>query len=142
LATNETWKRYGRKAIPKSKPAAYFKPEDFTPEHFASQQGIPLYRYEQTKAYHPRPETIAAQQYYDFFVADQDRHRYSRWDKGWKTHDNYLSRAKIRDHVRGKEIYGCWGDLWTNWFALDVDYHGGDPYQFLAVLEIIKDLPA
>jgi hypothetical protein len=141
LSTNETWMLHRRKAIPKSTPAAFFRPDDFTPEPFGNQQGIPLYRYDQTNAYHPRPETIAAQHFYDFFVANQNRHRYSRWDEGWKTHDSYLSRAKIRDHVRGKEIYGCWGDLFTNWFAIDMDYHGGEPGLFLAVLERIKELP-
>lgn len=131
---------HGRKAIPKSQPAAFFKPDEFIPEPFGHQQGIPLYRYDQTRSYNPKPETIAAQQYYDFFVANQNRHRHSRWQPGWKTYDKYLSRAKIRDHLRGNEIYGCWGDLLTNWFAIDVDYHGGDPEQFLAVLEEIKEL--
>jgi hypothetical protein len=141
VATNETWMRHGRKAIPHGRPAAFFRPEDFTPEPFGYPQGIPLYRHDQTRAYAPRPATVAARQYDDFFVSGQNRHRHSRWDKGWKTHDKYLSRAKVRDHLRGKEIYGCWGDLWTNWFAIDVDYHGGDPALFLAVLERIKELP-
>jgi hypothetical protein len=147
MATNETWMLYGRKAIAKSPPVAFFRPQDFSPEPFGYQQGIPLYRYDQTRSYHPQPETVAAQQYYDFFVASQNRHRHSRWadrphvKPGWRTHDQYLSRAKIREHLWGKEIYGCWGDLWTNWFAIDVDYHGGDPEPFLAVLEILKELP-
>jgi hypothetical protein len=141
LATNETWMRHGRKAIPHSRPAAFFRPEDFTPEPFGHPQGIPLYRHDQTKAYAPNPATVAARQYDDFFVASQNRHRHGRWDKAWKTHDKYLSRAKIREHLRGKEIYGCWGDLWTTWFAIDVDYHGGDLKLFLAVLERIKELP-
>jgi hypothetical protein len=79
-------------------------------------------------------------------VASQNRRRHSLWDKGWRTYDKYLSRAKVRDHLRGKEIYGCWGDLWTNWFAIDVDYHGGDPALFLAALgriqELLDSLPA
>jgi hypothetical protein len=130
-----------RKAVPRSLPAAFFRPQDFTPEPFGYQEGIPLYRFDQTRAYHPRPETVAAQQYDDFFLSGQNRHRHSRWQPGWRTHDRYLSRAKVRDHLRGKEIYGCWGGLWTNWFALDVDYHGGDPGLFLAVLDILKELP-
>ena len=68
---------HGRRKIAKSKPAAYFKPKGFCPEHFGCQQGIPLYRYDKTRAYNPRPETIAAQQFYDFFVASQNRHRHS-----------------------------------------------------------------
>src|SRR5215468_6271496 len=75
MATNETWMLHGRKAIPKSRPAALFRPDDFVPEPFGFQLGIPLYR------------------------------------------DN------------------------QNWFALDVDYHGGDPSVFLTTLEIIKELP-
>jgi hypothetical protein len=141
MATNETWMLRGRKVIPKSRPAGFFQPDDFAPEPFGYQLGIPLYRFEQTREYHPRPETLAAQQFYDFFVANQNRHRYSRWDDGWKTYDGYLSRAKVRAHLRGSETYGCWGDLWTNWFAIDLDYHGGDPERFLALLEKIKELP-
>ena len=114
MAANETWMLHGRKAIPKSTPAGFFRPDNFAPEPFGYQQGIPLYRYDQTKAYTPQPATVAAKQYYDIFARDQNLHRHSRWDKGWKTHDKYLSRAKVREHLRGKEIYGCWGDLWTN----------------------------
>jgi hypothetical protein len=141
LATNETWMLHSRKAIPKSQPAAFFKPDDFVPERFGYEQGIPLYKYDQTQAYTPKPATIAGQQYYDFFVNGQKLHRHSRLEHGWKTYDKYLSRARIRAHLRGKEIFGCWGDLWTNWFAIDVDYHGGDPERFLAVLQILKELP-
>src|SRR5262249_27605816 len=51
------------------------------------------------------------------------------------------SRAKLRQHLRGKESYGCWGNQFTNWFALDIDYHGGDPNLFLKILHILQDLP-
>jgi hypothetical protein len=133
LRTNETWKLYGRKAIPGTPPAAYFRPPDYEPEFLNAQNGIPLYRHDQTKDYHPRPETIASQQYYDFFVADQNRHRLSRWSHvagewrpnrkaGWPTADKYVSRAKIREHLRGRRIVGCWGNLYTKWFAIDLDY--------------------
>ena len=149
--TNETWMLHGRKAKPRTKVAAYFRPEDFVPEPFGCPHGVPLYRFDQTKEYHPTSPTIAGQQYYDFFVANQNLHRYSHWDNGkrknrpdkeetWLTYNKYLSRAKIRDHLRGTEKYGCWGDLWTNWFALDVDYHGGDYSQFLDTLDILKEL--
>jgi hypothetical protein len=50
--------------------------------------------------------------------------------------------AKIRDHLRGKDLYGCWGDQSTHWFALDVDYHGGDIGLFLEVLRILDELAA
>ena len=120
---------------------AFFRPDDFTPERFGYQQGVPLYRHEQTRTYTPKPATVAAQQFYDFFVANQNLDRHSRWDNGWPTHDRYLSRARVRAHLRGKDIYGCWGDEWMNWFALDVDYHGGDPALFLSVLGILTELP-
>ena len=143
----------GRKAIPKTPPAGYFRPEDFVPEPFGFHEGIPLYRLDQTKNYSPKPATIAAQEFYDFFVANQNRHRHSWWDDGkrknrpdvkptWLTYNRYLSRAKIREHLRGKDIYGCWGNLVTNWFAIDLDYHGGDPDLFLALLEILRELAA
>jgi hypothetical protein len=151
LATNETWMLRGRKAVPKTPPAGYFHPEDFVPERFGYEEGIPLYGFDQTRSYNPKPATIAAQQYYDFFVASQNRNRHSRWDDGkrknrsdvkptWLTYDKYLSRAKIRDHLRGKDIFGCWGNLWTNWFAIDIDYHGGDLALFLVLLDILKEL--
>jgi hypothetical protein len=153
LATNETWMLKGRKRVPGAKPAAYFRPDDFAPEPFGSPHGIPLYRKDQTKDYHPRPETVAARRYYDYFVADQNRHKYGLWDDGrrrtgpdeepdWRNWDRYLSRSKIRDHLRGKEMYGCWGNLVTRWFAIDLDYHGGDPGLFLEILRILKDLAA
>jgi hypothetical protein len=153
MSTNETWMLHRRKALPGAQPVAYFRPEDFVPEPFGSQCGIPLYRFDQTRDYHPRPETVAAQQFYDFFVASQNRHKYGLWDDGWRkrgrpvkpywlTLEKYLSRAKIRDHLRGKDIYGCWGNLWTTWFALDVDYHVGDPALFLEVLRILNELEA
>lgn len=149
--TNETWMLHGRKAKPRTQAAAYFRPEDFVPEPFGCPHGIALYRFDQTKEYHPTPPTIASQQYYDFFVSNQNLHRYSQWDDGkrkhkpdekpkWLTYNKYLSRAKIREHLRGKEKYGCWGDLWTNWFAIDVDYHSGDPNLFLDTLDILKEL--
>jgi hypothetical protein len=85
-------------------------------------------------------------------VASQNRRRYSLWDAGnskgdevrkpgWRTHGKYLSRAKVRDHLRGRDIYGCWGDFATRWFAIDVDYHGdinaiqADVQKVLAFLE-------
>jgi hypothetical protein len=151
LATNEVWMLDRRKAIPRVEPAAYFRPDDFIPE-YGSELGIPLYPLHQTRPYNPTPFTIATQRYYNFFVASQNRHRYSLWDTGhrkrstavlpgWRTHDKYLSRAKVRAHLRGSDIYGCWGDEWTNWFALDIDYHGGDINQFLGVLRVIGELP-
>ena len=151
LATNETWMLRSRKAIPKTLPAGYFRPEDFVPEPFGYQEGIPLYRFDQTRNYNPKPATIAGQQYYDFFVANQNRYRHSHWDEGkrknrpdvkptWLTYDKYLSRGKVRDHLRGTEMFGCWGNLWTNWFAIDIDYHGGDVALFLALLEVLKEL--
>ncbi len=151
LATNELWMLGRRRAIPGAKPTAYFRPEDFVPE-FGPDLGIPLYPHEQTREYNPRPETIASQEYYDFFVASQNRYRHSLWDAGkrknganvkpgWRTHDKYLSRAKVREHLRGKEIYGCWGNNLTRWFAIDVDYHGGDINYFLDVLAVISQLP-
>jgi hypothetical protein len=30
----------------------------------------------------------------------------------------------------------------TQWFALDIDYHGGDPGLFLEILRILKELAA
>jgi len=151
LATNETWMLSRRKAIPGTKPIAYFRPEDYLPE-FGPDLGIPLYSHQQTRPYSPRQETIASQEYYDFFVASQNRHRHSVWDTGrrknganvkpgWRTHEKYLSRAKVREHLRGKEIYGCWGNYSTRWFAIDVDYHGGLISYFLDVLQVISELP-
>jgi hypothetical protein len=139
------------KPIPGTKPTAYFRPDDFVPE-FGPDLGIPLYSYLQTLPYHPRPETVASQECYDFFVSSPNRHRHSLWDTGrrkhganvkagWRTHDKYLSRTKARDHLRGRDIYGCWGDFSTRWFAIDVDYHGGgDISYFLDVLRAINDL--
>jgi hypothetical protein len=151
LASNESWMRHRRKAIPGAKPTAYFRPEDFVPE-FGPDLGIPLYSRQQTRSYNPRPETIASQDYYDYFVTSQNRHRHSVWDTGqrkngatvkpgWRTHDKYFSRGKIREHLRGKAIYGCWGNELTRWFAIDVDYHGGDISYFLDVLAVISELP-
>lgn len=149
IGTGESWRLRRRKVVAKSPPVAFFRPEDFIPERFGYREGIPLYRLDQTKPYTPQPHTIAAQHYYDFFVASQNRHRYSQWDDGkrdrgnvkpdWRTYDRYPSRAKIRDHLRGKDIYGCWGDLLTNWFTLDADYHGGDPGLFLDILPILDE---
>lgn len=149
IATNETWRLQRHKVISKSQPAAFFRPDDFVPERFGYKEGIPLYRRDQTNPYTPKPHTVAAQLYYDIFVASQNRHRYSQWDDGkrdrgnvephWQTYDRYLSRAKIRDHVRGSDILGCWGDQYTNWFALDADYHGGDPGLFLDILPILDE---
>jgi hypothetical protein len=118
----------------------------------SAQNGISLYRFDQTAEYHPRPETIASQQYYDFFVADQHRHKLSQWntghsdyepdkEPGWRTFPNYLSRDKVRQHLQGKEAYACWGDFVSRWFAPDIDYHGGDPNLFLKLLLILQDLP-
>ena len=67
LATNETWMLHGRKARPRASPTAYFRPPDYVAE-YGPDLGIPLYRYEQTREYHPRPPTVASQQYYDIFV--------------------------------------------------------------------------
>jgi hypothetical protein len=36
MATNETWMLRGRKAIPKTLSAGYFRPEDFVPDRFGS----------------------------------------------------------------------------------------------------------
>src|SRR3954451_23516341 len=79
LCTNETWMTHRRKALPGVQPAAYFRPDDFAPEPFGPPDGIPLYRHDQTRAYDPRPETVAGQRYYDYFVADQNRHKYGQW---------------------------------------------------------------
>ncbi len=149
MATNENWRLQRRKAIPRSQPVAFFCPEDFVPERFGYEEGIPLYRLDQTKPYSPKPHTIAAQHYHDIFVINQNRRRYSQWDDGkrdrsnvepdWRTYDRYLSRAKIRDHLRGRDIFGCWGDLWTNWFCVEPDYHGGDFGLFLDILPILGE---
>jgi hypothetical protein len=74
LATNETWMLHGRKARPRVRPAAYFRPPDYVPE-YGPDLGIPLYRYDQTRAYHPTPPTLASQRYYDLFVASQNRQK-------------------------------------------------------------------
>jgi hypothetical protein len=68
---------------------------DFLPGVY--RQGIPLYRYAQTRAYSPRPETVAAQQYYDYFVASQNRHRYSLWDSRPGTKATWLAE-KVSQH--------------------------------------------
>ena len=125
---------------PKANPQPFSGPTISLPNPSATRRASRSTATTRPEAYRPRPETVAAQQYYDFFVASQNLHRHSRWENGWKTHDRYLSRARIRAHLRGKEIYGCWGDLWTNWFAIDVDYHGGDPNRSSRVLEILKEL--
>jgi len=49
MATNETWRLQRRKAIPRSQPVAFFRPDDFVPERFGYDEGIPLYRLDQTK---------------------------------------------------------------------------------------------
>jgi hypothetical protein len=36
----------------------------------------------------------------------------------WRTDDKYLSRAKVRAHLRGSDTYGCWGNEWSKWIAL------------------------
>src|SRR5262249_8682505 len=64
-----------------------------------------------------------------------------RQKPGWRSFDKYLSRAKVRAHLRGREVYACWGDEYTRWFLLDVDFHDQDPAYFLAVLEALHDLP-
>lgn len=149
MATNESWRLSRHKVVPNSQPVAFFRPEDFVPERFGYEEGIPLYRLDQTKPYTPKAHTLAAQHYYDIFVVNQNRHRYSQWDDGkrdgytvepdWRTYDRYLSRAKIRNHLRGKDILGCWGDLWTNWFCVEPDYHGGDFGLFLDILPILDE---
>ncbi len=149
IATGETWRLQRHKVIPRSQPVAFFRPEDFVPERFGYDEGIPLYRRDQTRAYTPKPHTLSAQHYYDIFVANQNRRRHSQWDDGkrdrgnvepdWRTYDRYLSRAKIRDHLRGRDIFGCWGDLYTNWFCVEPDYHGGDPGLFLDILPILDE---
>lgn len=141
LATNECWMLHRRRAVPKSTPVAFFRPDNFVPEPYGFDEGIPLYRFDQTRDYAPTPATIAAQRYYDFFVASQNRHRHSVWKRGWLTFDRYLSRSKVREHLRGKEIYGCWGNIWTTWFAIDVDFHGRDQAPFLNLLRILEELP-
>ena len=121
---------------------ALFRPDDFTPERFGYQQGVPPLPPRADPHLHAEAgDRGAAQQFYDFFVANQNLDRHSRWDNGWPTHDRYLSRARVRAHLRGKDIYGCWGDEWMNWFGLDLDYHGGDPALFLSVLGILTELP-
>src|SRR5689334_8308782 len=82
LSTGETWRLHRRKVIAKSTPVAFVRPDDFVPERFGHEEGIPLYRLDQTKPYTPRPHTLAAQHYYDYFVAGQNRRRYSQWDDG------------------------------------------------------------
>ena len=128
----------------------FYRPDGFVAERFGYQEGIPLYTFDQATDYSPQPHTIAGQHYFDFFVANQNRHKYGQWDDGkrkrdadikpgWKTYDQYLSRDNIRRHLRGKDIYGCWGNLWTNWFAIDLDYHGGDLSLFLDILPILDE---
>jgi hypothetical protein len=39
-------------------------------------------------------------------------------------------------------MYGCWGDLWTNWFCVEPDYHGGDFGLFLDLLPILDEFTA
>ena len=75
LATNETWMLHGRKARPRVRPAAYFRPPGYEPEFRGSDLGIPLYMYDQTREYHPTPPTVASQRYYDLFVASQNRQK-------------------------------------------------------------------
>ena len=151
LATNETWMLHRRKAIPRVRPAAYFRPPDYVPE-YGPDLGIPLYRYDQTREYRPRPPTVASQRYYDLFVASQNRQKLTVWfdghskkgrrqKPGWRTFDKYLSRAKIRAHLRGRDMYACWGGEFSRWFLLDVDFHDRDPAYFLAVLKALEDLP-
>src|SRR5437870_586108 len=65
MATSESWRLQGRNVIPRSRPVAIFRPDDFVPEHFGCQEGIPLYRREQTTQFTPQPHTVAAQHYYD-----------------------------------------------------------------------------
>ena len=48
LATNETWMLHGRKARPRVRPAAYFRPPDYVAE-YGPDLGIPLYRYDQVR---------------------------------------------------------------------------------------------
>ena len=152
-ATNETWKCRGRQAAKGVKPAGYFHPPDFVPEVYGCPLGIPLFTRQQTTDYHPTPATVAGQKYYDFFVASQNRRRLSVWfdgvgkngrrqKPGWRSFGQYLSRAKIREHLRGRQTYAVWGNERTNWFELDVDHHGGDGRYFLGVLEALQDLPA
>jgi hypothetical protein len=97
LSTGETWMLHRRKALPQSRSAAFFRPEDFVPEPFGYRQGIPLYRFDQTRNYNPRPETVAAQQYYDYFVASQNRHRYSLWDSHPNGKPTWLAE-KVSQH--------------------------------------------
>src|SRR5215470_1615867 len=152
LATNETWMLDRRKARPRVRPAAFFRPPGYEPEFRGSDLGIPLYTHDQTQPYHATPPTLASQVYYDLFVASQNRQKLSVWfdgrgkkgrrqKPGWRTFDKYLSRAKIRAHLRGRDIYACWGDEFSRWFLLDVDFHDQDPASFLAVLKALEDLP-
>ena len=114
----ETWKLNHRKVIPKSQPVAYFRPDDFVPEPFGHQQGIPLYRVAQTKSYaharnrrgpailrlfrqQPKPPPLQP--------VGRRQKEYRPDVKPTGAHEKYLSRAKIREHLRGKEIYGGWG---------------------------------
>jgi hypothetical protein len=123
------------------------------PEVYGCPLGIPLFTYQQTTAYNPTPATVAGQKYYDFFIASQNRRRLSVWfdgvgkngrrqKPGWRSFGQYLSRSKVREHLRGRKTYAVWGNELTNWFELDVDHHGGDGRYFLGVLEALQDLPA
>src|SRR6516165_6740814 len=82
LATNETWMLHARKARPRVRPAAYFRPPGYEPEFRGSDLGIPLYRYEQTRPYHATPPTLASQVYYDLLVTRQNRQKLSVWFDG------------------------------------------------------------
>lgn len=155
LTTRDRWKRGRRQPAKAARPAAYFLPDDFAPAPFGDPLGIPLYHFGQTVPYRPRPETAAAFDFYDYFIRGQNRNKYSFWEartwkarttrgdgEGWTTRDQYLSTAMVQEHVRGKRVYGCWGGEWTNWFAIDLDYHGGDPGLFLALLDVLDELAA
>ena len=152
-ATNETWRLHRRQAAKGVRPAGYFRPPDFVPEVYGCPLGIPLFTHQQTTDYRPTPATVAGQQFYDVFVGPQNRRRLLVWfdgvgkngrrqKPGWRSFDQYLSRAKIREHLRGRTTYAAWGNELTNWFELDVDHHGGDGRYFLGVLEALQDLPA
>ncbi len=65
ISTSESWRLSRRKVISRSEPVAFFRPEDFVPERFGYEEGIPLYRLEQTTHYTPKPHTIAAQHFSD-----------------------------------------------------------------------------
>ncbi len=143
LKTRRQWRKQLQKVLPKQEPAGHYTlrytvpttaiviapdgSDSVVPSEEVVEHHIPLYREEQTRPYKRVGAQLLRDVYCKYFVDDARKDRYL-----WRENDQwYFCRAnlddkKIRNHIRGKEIYGVIGAKNTCFSAIDADYHGGD----------------